>query len=160
MEYNYDDKEEDNDEDEDDDDNEEDDQRRKQKTGIDAGVSKALQGHPVILQGHKMKNKDFDMASEYGVEGQERIAEEAAAAAQRKCATCGSGESCEEDVDNVGTWYCTKCWEEYDNGSGEEEGKGEQQGQQRRSDEDDDSFRVRVITLTPNSIINTIWYKV
>ncbi|GMI11083.1 hypothetical protein TrVE_jg3330 [Triparma verrucosa] len=57
------------------------------------------------LAGHKLKKKKFDMATVY----------DPAAAA---CETCGSKEECEEDVDTPGTFYCKKCWDEYEEDAG------------------------------------------
>jgi hypothetical protein len=34
---------------------------------------------------------------------------------QVSCHTCGSVEGCEEDTDDPGTFYCSRCWEEYEN---------------------------------------------
>lgn len=31
-----------------------------------------------------------------------------------RCQTCNSTEDCEEDVDDPGTFYCQKCWEEFE----------------------------------------------
>ena len=86
-------------------------QRRKEKVGLGKGVSKALEGH-------KLKKKEFKMSEEFGGD-------------KPKCETCGSRDSCEEDVDNAGIWYCAKCWEEYE-GSEEETDKKEP-GKVRRS---------------------------
>ena len=70
------------------------------------------------LQGHKLKKKAFNMADEFS--------EGSKSKPDTKCETCGSTENCEEDVDNAGTFYCQKCWDDYEVDEGGEHGQAQQ----------------------------------
>ena len=39
-----------------------------------------------------------------------------------RCQTCGSTQNCEEDTDDPGTFYCSLCWEEYENDCDSDQG--------------------------------------
>jgi len=86
------------------------------------------------LKGHRLQKKKWTMSSAFDDEGgsdNESVSqrsdsttadanqnEYAAVSNMRskvRCETCSSQSNCEEDGDNPGTFYCERCWEEYEN---------------------------------------------
>ena len=71
------------------------------------------------LQGHHIRKIPWRMSNEFIEEVAMEDDEESMLSKDDKhemirCHTCQSKTDCEEDVDNPGTFYCARCWEEYE----------------------------------------------
>lgn len=91
-----------------------------------------------VIKGHKMKKSQWKMSENYISENEEsHVSDEdekrhnkqkinndtrdglerlelKTSRSQFSCSTCNSNENCEEDIDDPGTFYCHRCWNEYD----------------------------------------------
>lgn len=71
---------------------------------------------------------------------------------QVTCHTCGSSIGCEEDTDDPGTFYCSRCWEEY-----ERQGVSEDQEIMVSELDSYDNPTENAYAMSTSSIENTLW---
>lgn len=75
------------------------------------------------LRGHRIHKKDWRMSREFDIEKSGSSSSDEGdldfpcngnLKELAQCETCMSEIDCEEDVDSPGTYYCRKCWDEYE----------------------------------------------
>jgi hypothetical protein len=92
------------------------------------------------LQGHNIRKKPWRMSNEFNEEAAVEDDEESILSKDNnreidRCHTCQSREDCEEDKDNPGTFYCARCWVEYESYSAfSKQSNGESHGESLHDD--------------------------